>query len=187
MVISSGAGELFGGHSYPKFMYSKKISETTKIILFNNYIKQIEQNEKPDLIVIGIPGSVFPYNNEINNYFGIQPFMVSRAVQADGVVCCLNFSNYTDKYFNDLKESLQYFYGCNLLAYCINNIEYDTSSSDTLSGEYVSVYSNIVKDEIDSSNYNDVPILNIMEKNSLSKIGAFVENYFSYENNVQSF
>lgn len=71
LILSSGKAELFGDHSYPQFMFSKDISEAAKIILFNRYVKKIEQDEKPDIIVIGIPGSVFPYNFEVNNYFGI--------------------------------------------------------------------------------------------------------------------
>ncbi len=56
--------EMFNFHSFPEFMYSNMYSETEKIKLFNNFIKNIENQENPDVIIIGIPGTIMRINNK---------------------------------------------------------------------------------------------------------------------------
>lgn len=70
-IGSRSCCKLFGFHSIPEFMTSTGISEGDKIICFNNFVKQIELNEKPELIVIGIPGGAMEIDNMFNNNYEI--------------------------------------------------------------------------------------------------------------------
>ena len=41
-------------------MYDEGVSEKKKILMYNHYLKWIEQSEKPDVILVGIPGGIMP-------------------------------------------------------------------------------------------------------------------------------
>lgn len=85
-------------YSFPEEMFDKKYSDTQKIIFFNNYIRRIEVNEKPDVIVIGIPGEMMPLNEIHNGHFGIMPFLIGNAVRCDYAILNI-YSNFSSKEF----------------------------------------------------------------------------------------
>lgn len=117
--------EMLGFHSMPNFMYSCSIPEYHKIILFNHYIKSIEVNEAPDVIVIGIPGGVMTFSNEFTNKFGIMAFEISRAVTPDASVLSVLYEDYKPEYFKELYLSLRYKLGAEIDVYNLANVKFD--------------------------------------------------------------
>jgi peptide maturation system protein (TIGR04066 family) len=117
--------ELFGFHPFPKFMFSKGLHESDKIILLNHYVKNLELKEKPDVIIIGIPGGVMPINNDITSYFGITAFEVSQAVLPDAVVFSTLYADYENIYFEKIHTSLKYKLGCEIDCFHISNVQFD--------------------------------------------------------------
>lgn len=85
-------------YSFPEEMYDKKYGDAEKIIFFNHYIRKMEVKEKPDIIVIGIPGEIMPLNEIHNGNFGIMPFLIGNAVRCDYAVLNI-FSNFCSKEF----------------------------------------------------------------------------------------
>jgi peptide maturation system protein (TIGR04066 family) len=96
--------ELFGFHSFPSFMLTNELSEAQKVIAFNNFIKEIEKEENPDLLIIGIPGGVMPVIAGIHNHFGILHVEVSAALEPDNVIYNLYSNVYTKPYFEKSSE-----------------------------------------------------------------------------------
>ncbi|HEX2925349.1 MAG TPA: TIGR04066 family peptide maturation system protein [Ruminiclostridium sp.] len=79
-VGTRGYCELLGFHSFPGFMFGNGISEISKISSFNRFIKGLEGDECPDVIIIGVPGGIMPFNNRLPNRYGILAYEVSQAV-----------------------------------------------------------------------------------------------------------
>ena len=50
--------ELFGFHSFPAFMYDPTVDETQKILLFNRFVYAVCREEKPDILLLTIPGGI---------------------------------------------------------------------------------------------------------------------------------
>ncbi len=75
--------EFLDEKSFPGFMFNNNISEADKIYYFNSLVKNIEINEKPDIIIIGIPGGTMPFSNTVVNNFGITAFETFQAVRPD--------------------------------------------------------------------------------------------------------
>lgn len=105
-------GEIFNMKLFPDFM-KKELSMPTKIKLFNDYIyKMVREYPGTDLIVIGIPGGIYPHNKIIDNSYGELATVVSKAVQIDinimSIYCVQELveedlkelSDYTQKVFN---------------------------------------------------------------------------------------
>lgn len=113
-VFSFLGGEYLGGHSFPDFMNDSNKSESDKIILYNHHVRLIISEEKPDIIIIGIPGEVLPYSNIIHNEFGIRTFEITNAVSSDFAVLC---TIYRDGLLEELdveKQMLFQKYGLNV-------------------------------------------------------------------------
>lgn len=105
-------GEMFNMKLFPDFM-KKEMSMPTKIKLFNEYIyRMTKEYPETDLIVIGIPGGIYPHNKIIDNSYGELAAVVSKAVQIDinimSIYCVQDLlekdleeiSDYTYKVFN---------------------------------------------------------------------------------------
>lgn len=141
--------ELLGFHSIPSFMYSKKISETNKIVLFNHFIKSIEMEEKPDLIIIGIPGGVMAYTNKLTNRFGVLAYEICQAVTPDSAVLACHYDEPSNDFFINLKESIRYKLGCIINCFSIANTIFDwNNSKDWSKISYLSVTSKFVDENM---------------------------------------
>lgn len=121
--------ELFGFHSFPQFMYDRLYSESQKIVLFNRYIKSIEINEEPDLIVIGIPGGIMPFNNRFTNGFGMLAYEISQAIVPDAAVFSILYEDYGKEYFESMFTLVKHRLGFEIDAFNLSNTKFDWEAS----------------------------------------------------------
>lgn len=91
--------QFLGIHQYPVFLKSLNITENNKIYYFNNFIKNIDQTEKPDIIIMLMPDAMLKYNDMFGNGFGIIPYLISQAVQTDYFVYCAKFDELESRFF----------------------------------------------------------------------------------------
>lgn len=127
-IGSKKYSDLFGVHAFPQFMYSD-IREDKKILYFNAICKNIEYFENPDILIIGVPGGIVPYNNTFTNFFGILPYEVSQAVEPDYIVTIIPYGEYDEKFFEELTGTVKYKLGCNNISYGMTNCFIDINSS----------------------------------------------------------
>lgn len=183
-ILSSGRGEQFGVHSYPDWMFEKGIGEVAKIAAFNRYVKEIEKKEAPDVIVIGIPGAIFPYNNCFTNYFGVQAFLAARAAEPDGVICCSNYIDFTAEFFKHIKNIISCTYSTEVLGFCLNNMVYDSRTTVKNGLKYTSIDIKQVAKVIKALEGDDIQLWNIMEDKDMKKMSKRVADQFSVSENV---
>jgi hypothetical protein len=81
-------------------MYDKHLSEVEKIERFRKMILYIQQTEKPEIIIIGIPGGLLPINDKLHNEYGLIHLETCLACRAD----LLLLSLYYDDYINSSVE-----------------------------------------------------------------------------------
>ncbi|MEK5377955.1 TIGR04066 family peptide maturation system protein [Paenibacillus sp. FSL P2-0173] len=183
-ITSNGCGELIGAHSFPQFMFESGMTETQKIIMFNRYLKKIEQSEKPDLILVGIPGGIVPFNNTFTNYFGVTSFLVSRAVRADGLICCLHYDEYNIKYLEHVKQYMENRFSSSLLGYAICNNVFDSYSSSTVNMQYASVDHRFVEEKKQEFSNYSVPVLHLSNDEDMNRLTQDILHYFSVDHHV---
>lgn len=121
-------------HPFPSWLFDADISEKDKIICFNHYVKEIELRDKPDLILIGIPGGILPINDRIYENFGILHYEISWAVTFDYVFCSLLFGNYGADDLNQIRQRIKEIFrieiDCfNLSTTILNPVEMDSKES----------------------------------------------------------
>lgn len=122
--------ELMGFHSFPDFMYSNSIIESNKVVLFNHFIKKIEVEENPDIIIIGIPGGIMPFNNKFTNRFGILAYQVSQAVTPDYSIFSVLFEDYFPEFFENISKMVRYRLGFDIDSFNLGNVIFDGVKSD---------------------------------------------------------
>lgn len=112
IVISSRQeGDWKGIYGMPGFVFDHSASETEKIIKLNHYVKQIEIREKPDVLLVGVPGAVLPLDGINHNEFGILAYEISFAVPCDAAVICMPYQSQFNGDFSQLAEDMQKRFG----------------------------------------------------------------------------
>lgn len=104
LLSSRSYGTAINEHSVPSFLFDKTVNEFEKIILFNNYVKDLERKEQPDIFVIGVPGGLLPINNRVLNYYGITAHEMTLAISPDVSIVCTQCENFGKDYFSNLSR-----------------------------------------------------------------------------------
>lgn len=107
-VIQIGSkyhGEVLGMYKFPQFMFDNTYTNREKILLFNQYVKQLEISKKPDLIIIGIPEGISSYSREIVGDFGMLFNLVSIAISVDIFILSIPYEDYA---INDIYNICKY-------------------------------------------------------------------------------
>lgn len=112
----------------PRSLFENKTSIRDKVLLFNQYVKQIEHNERPDIIIVGIPGNLLEISKTIIGDFGGHNYIISRSIAPDYIICNVPcFFDFADKYKN-LEMILNCKYeqpidACNVMPYFLDLAE----------------------------------------------------------------
>lgn len=107
--IGSRTGcETVGVYSHPAFMKENFLSETEKIVSYNNYMKELERQENPDVFILGIPGGMLPLSKKKFGDFGVRAYEIFQAVSPDYVVLSLHMGEYNRKYMEELQKLFYY-------------------------------------------------------------------------------
>lgn len=166
-IGSRGYCELLGFHSLPSFMYNNSISETNKIVMFNQYIRNMEKEESPDVIIIGVPGGIMPFNNKLVNRFGILAYEISMAVTPDACVFSTFYEDYKSEYFEKMVQSIQYKLGFKVDCFNMANVMLDwLESNNTSSLAYTSLDSKYIDEKLGNYKELDTPIFNVYNQES---------------------
>lgn len=161
--------EIIGINSIPKFMLETDMSDTEKIIQYNHYIKQIEITKKPDLIIIGVPGSVLPFDKINHNNFGTMAFLISMAVPVDYAILCSPFYKNTDFDFTELKRDIFYKYGFEVVYCHIAPVALDLRSIyEDYIRRFFTIKEEYVQIELNKVGKNDVGYL--LDPSNLKKV-----------------
>lgn len=174
--------ELFGFHSFPKFMMSSNISESNKIMLLNHFIKKIEVEEMPDVIIVGVPGGLMSYNNNYTNRFGIMAFEVCSAIQFDAVVVSTLYNDYNENYFTAMKQALRYRLGVEVDAFNMVPLKGDFEVLDDKNRfDYLTLSSDFIDDKINAYSNLDLKIYNVLnDKNSEELTNYLIDKLAGY-------
>jgi peptide maturation system protein (TIGR04066 family) len=168
--------ECAGFHSFPQFMYDKAMSETKKVICFNNYVKRIETDEKSDIFIIGVPGGIIPLNDVFVQDFGILAYEVSCAVRPDVCILSVYYDQYNKSIFDDVNNSIRHKFGFDIDCINLANVRLDMADSYFKRELKYFNISNKDADEIKALlNLPDKNVFNISNSRDAHSIGEFSE------------
>lgn len=68
-----------------------------KTLLYNKHFRKIAVEEKPDILIVGVPGGIMPLDSRHHEYFGETALAISKALQPDISILSLYYTtDYTD-------------------------------------------------------------------------------------------
>lgn len=170
---------LSGLHSYP-LSFSSSASDEDKVVFFNQYVHSIAENEHPDIILIQLAGGMIKYNNAHLNGMGIGAYLVSQAVQADGVIVSITSDMTNTDLFEELRVLFKHRFGTEMIAIHLSNRAVDAANQLTSVGKteyccYPQSYVNQLIAELCTG--SKIPVYNIF---SPGEIGRLYESVISY-------
>lgn len=147
-IFSKRDMAVLGKEIVPEKIFDAKLSDDNKALWFNHYLKKLEVEQKPDIIIIGLPGDLLLLSSKIATSFGIVSYKIAQTVVPDISVLLLPF-NFIDANFKQLRESLLYKYNMQIDFMIFSNKYWDVSES-VLQGRhsYVSVDEEQVKQRL---------------------------------------
>lgn len=169
--------DLLGFHSFPQFMYSTELTESLKVVLFNDFIKKVELTEKPDIIIVGVPGGIMPYDNKYTNKFGILAYEICNALEPDFTILSILCENYEEGMLQDMKKTVYYKLGCEVDCFNLANKKINWRESEH-SNSFV--FTTLAADYVDGKKTGftdlEVPVYNNLNSGDMDQLTGFLED-----------
>lgn len=171
-VGSRDGCEMMGFHSFPRFMLQKDLDGTVKIPCFNQWIKQIVKQEKPDVVLITIPGALQDFNEQFTRGFGLLPHEVFQAVAPDALVMCNIYMSEEENVLDELSMSCKYKFDVEVDAFHISNLIVDVHKSEEFSRIITnSIYRETVSKAVARGfTNNSIPVFNGLDAKECDKM-----------------
>lgn len=87
-VIPMQSASLFHAHRIPESVSRDQNNSNDRIISMNHYLKVLTDDEKPDIMLLGIPGGIYPYDDTACIEFGQDIYETIHAVKSDFSILC---------------------------------------------------------------------------------------------------
>lgn len=180
-VTSRRDSDILGMHSIPSYMFSNEKSVTEKIIHYNHYVKKIEIMEDPEIIIVGIPGGILPYDKKNHNNFGIFGYEISHAVPSDASIMCLPYNKNMNGDFEVLKNDIRGKFGFETDCYHIAAVAQDTRTIlESGLREFVTLDKDFVRKKIEKM--KDRKVFDLTEGNDLQLAAEIIIDKLSHDN-----
>lgn len=164
---------MLGEARYPEFLFNQNYSVSQRILGWNQYLFELCDREKPDLIVLGMPGGIMPLNNKILNEFGEIPYIISNGVRVDiGILCSYFYEKVDQKYLTEYKNFCKYKLNCNIGWICVSNssCRFNPDSEESIL-EYLHYEPEIAdKMIVEAENRENIRLFNILNSESRKKM-----------------
>lgn len=150
-VSSRLESKLYGVHPIPHFMFDKTFDECKKVIGYNHYVKKIELQENPDILIIGIPGGILPYDQINHNNYGITAYEISFAVPCDGGIMCMPYNPIFTGEFSRMEDDIRKRFSFSVISYHIAPMVIDAQNYvENKKHHFVSLKKGFIKEKIKS-------------------------------------
>lgn len=166
--------ELFSFHSFPGFVFETGLSDSQKIIMFNHYVKSIENSERPNIILIGIPGELTLFDNRFPSNFGEVAFLISNAVRPDFFILSVLYMEGLEQ-LNIIKPLIENKTGFYINCINMSNAQFDLSESIEKKKKcYNFLPHNFVDNRINTFVKTDIPLNNILNKHGREEMSRLL-------------
>ncbi|MCL2054234.1 MAG: TIGR04066 family peptide maturation system protein [Oscillospiraceae bacterium] len=108
LISSNIISQIMGMSAFPDCIDNHKYTFLQQVKIINTFVKNIELKEKPELIIIGVPGGIMKYSKAVPNGYGYVPFLISNAIAPDVAVLSLYCGDYQEEKIKEIKSMCYY-------------------------------------------------------------------------------
>jgi len=183
-IGSYRASEFFGFASLPGFLYEAR-DAYEKIHMFNHYVQELLQNDKPQLLIIGVPDAIMKFNDRILLGMGLIPYVVCNAVKSDLSILSMYYGRHKERYFDEMSKYGHYCYNTPLEFFNISNTHFAPDFSSELPIEkYMDINSEFAMGTVNDIDAGDFVLFNALNKASMKNACNLINDALT--NNVRS-
>lgn len=109
-------------NNYPPVLFKTEMSIPDRIYFLNHYIQSIDALQKPDIILLELPGGILPQPKVTDNDFGVYSYMIGQAVLWDYFICAIPFgANLKGDKYVDIASACRERFGAAIDCYHMSN------------------------------------------------------------------
>ena len=161
-LSSNSLAALFGGYTYPEYLYSDNLSMEQKIWRLNQDIAEYTEQKEADVILAELPGGVMQLGEKEKNHFSESAMAVANTLKIDAGILNVYVPFYKNTgQFDYLKDYCDYKYEIPVEKICMarQKVEYDSARN-----EYVFMYLDDVAYDKMYQKYCDEDIIRLTEQ-----------------------
>ncbi len=129
VVSNTHYGEILQTVSFPKFFSSSDMPVNKKMLKFNDFIKNLIQKTKPDILLVDIPEPMIIYDDLFTNGFGVYPYMISQVLAPDYFILIDKYFEANNEFYKKVDLNFRKRFGYKIDAVCITNRLFDYIAS----------------------------------------------------------
>lgn len=167
---------LFGFEAIPDTIFRGPGSIRDKIICLNRYFYRKYLDEKPDVMIIGIPGGILQTNPFCFEELGEWAYLISQAVSPDATILCTYAHMYSQEYFDEIKALCRYKLNADVKHIVVSNTEM-TTSPESRESEYATVSQKIIEENYLKQKFAGVELYSALSTPDMSRLGTSVIEY----------
>ncbi len=175
--------QFFGGQIFPEFLFENNIESSQKVILLNNYVNNMVEHVKPDIVIAGVPGGIIPVTEHIPIDYGVLGFQMGQALRPDCIVLNLMANNYSKGEIDDIGKEAIRILNSNKVFYTVTDKLIDLKDTEKNKMiQYVSLDESYVLQKI--KDYDEKVFFH-GSKNNMEQLVEYIINYLAEDIEIQ--
>ncbi|MBC8569493.1 hypothetical protein [Zongyangia hominis] len=119
-ICANTTGPLYGMYSPPDFLWENDLSFSDKVLKCNRYFYELCQAEKPDALLLELPGGIMPFGRFGYNHFSELALLLSSAAAIDIGILNVYFGQPMDPATQEkLRNCCRFKFNAPLYGFCI--------------------------------------------------------------------
>lgn len=106
-IVPMRSASLLHAHTIPESVTRDQKNANDRIISINHYLKVLADDEKPDIMMVGIPGGIYPYDDTACIEFGQNIYETIHAVKSDFSILCSIYGAWIEEELEREKDLLK--------------------------------------------------------------------------------
>lgn len=168
LISSNMISRIMGLRTLPACLDSPGLTFSQQVKSLNAFIKKVELEEKPNLIILGVPGGIMKYSKSVPNGYGYLPFLISNATVPDVSILSLYCGEYGQEHIKEVKSSCFYRFGARVNYFHISqkvfNYDFETKRINYYSVDVPYLIEKIIRPR------EAMPAFNILDEQSREKV-----------------
>jgi len=164
-IGSNSASQFFGFSDAPKFLYNSQ-DAYTKVLNFNQHLRNLTTQEQPDLLILGVPEAIMKHDDQLLNGLGVLPFIVCNSVKSDLGILCMHYGAYNEQFFSEMSKFCQYRLNSPISLINMSNVSASQDASDNTKLNYTDLDSSFVLCNISKIEIDDYLLFSALNQQS---------------------